>query len=90
MTTKLTQEKADRIIRDMEVWFRERGSAWFQGRDSAATAKERTDYQRGWDAGICAASEFVRRFMDYNEDLASQFFKLLTPTPPSARDVESA
>jgi hypothetical protein len=63
--------KGDQIIEGMKVWFEKRGTA--------KTVKVRTEFQRGWDSGVMAALEFVRRMQDYDETLALEIMKLMTP-----------
>jgi hypothetical protein len=50
---------------------------WFEGRSSPSVAR-RTDNQKGWDSAILAAAEYVRRRMNYDEDLSLEIHKLLS------------
>ena len=56
---------------------RESMQCWFEG-IACSDHKSRTDKQEGWDKGILAAAEYVRRRLDYDEKISLELCKLLT------------
>lgn len=69
-------DKVKRIIRDME--------SWFADNILAKSVAGRSHDQRVWDSAILAASEFIRRYTDYDEHTAGQIHGLLSTKLPRA------
>lgn len=62
---------AKHVLAGMEPWLDKRGKP-------VRNVRDRTPEQRAWDSAILAASEFVRRITNYDEELAGAIHCLLT------------
>ena len=70
----------EKIIKGMKVWYDGSGAS---GKDRrAASVEDRTEQQKGWDAAILAAAEFVRRLDDHDETRALAIHELLSTKLP--------